>query len=158
MYKKDVRNISIELLESPSIDPSHFPPNHLCFQHQPSDKWSGKQTEISFNTEPQKLLGEDKNTLSINTNILLADGGDILNEAVSTAISIVKPQRILTNVLLLEQKWPLYCPQGSGMLRQQLLMMHSIAWYYMVLLGIVLYCMELHHGIGWYCMVLHGTT
>ena len=92
------------MLESPSIDPSHFPPNHLCFQHQPSDKWSGKQTEISFNTEPQKLLGEDKNTLSINTNILLADGGDILNEAVSTAISIVKPRRILTNVLLLEQQ------------------------------------------------------
>ena len=40
----------------------------------------------------------------INTNILLADGGDILNEAVSTANSIVKPQRMLTNVLLLEQQ------------------------------------------------------
>ena len=31
------------------------------------------------------------------------------------------------------KKWPLYCPQGSGTLRQQLLMMHGIAWYCMVL-------------------------
>ena len=31
------------------------------------------------------------------------------------------------------EKWPLYCPQGSGTLRQQLLMMHGIAWYCMVL-------------------------
>ena len=30
-------------------------------------------------------------------------------------------------------KWPLYCPQGSGTLRQQLLMMHGIAWFCMVL-------------------------
>ena len=33
----------------------------------------------------------------------------------------------------IEQKWPLYCPQGSGTLRQQLLMMQGIAWYCMVL-------------------------
>ena len=46
--------------------------------------------------------------------------------------------------LCLETKWPLYCPQGSGTLRQQLLMMH----------GIALYCIELH-GIAWYCIVLH---
>ena len=26
------------------------------------------------------------------------------------------------------KKWPLYCPQGSGTLRQQLLMMHGIAF------------------------------
>ena len=31
------------------------------------------------------------------------------------------------------KKWPLYCPQGSGTLRQQLLMMHGIEWYCMVL-------------------------
>ena len=31
------------------------------------------------------------------------------------------------------KKWPLYCPQGSGTLRQQLLMMHGIAWYSMAL-------------------------
>ena len=31
------------------------------------------------------------------------------------------------------QKWPLYCPRGSGTLRQQLLMMHGIAWYCLVL-------------------------
>ena len=35
-----------------------------------------------------------------------------------------------------KQKWPLYCPQGSGTLRQQILMMHGIAWYCMVLHGI----------------------
>ena len=40
-------------------------------------------------------------------------------------------------------KMALYCPQSSGTLRQQLLMMHSIAWNCMVL-----------HGIAWYCMVL----
>ena len=31
------------------------------------------------------------------------------------------------------EKWPLYCPQGSGTLRQQLLMTHGIAWYCMAL-------------------------
>ena len=64
----------------------------------------------------------------------------------------------------LKKKWPLYCPQGSGTLRQQLLMMHGIACYCMVLQGIALYCIEVHgiawycnilHGIAWYCMVLH---
>ena len=58
-----------------------------------------------------------------------------------------------------------YCPQGSGTLRQQLLMMHGIACYCMVLQGIALYCIEVHgiawycnilHGIAWYCIVLHG--
>ena len=38
-----------------------------------------------------------------------------------------------------KEKMALYCPQGSGTLRQQLLMMHGIAWCYMVL-----------HGIAWY--------
>ena len=45
----------------------------------------------------------------------------------------------------------LYCPQGSGTLRQQLLIMHGIAWYCMVSHGIAWYCMVLH-GIIWYCM------
>ena len=53
------------------------------------------------------------------------------------------------------KKWPLYCPQGSGTLRQLLLMMHGIAWYCMVMHCIAQYCMVLH-GIAWYCMVLHG--
>ena len=30
-------------------------------------------------------------------------------------------------------KMALYCPQGSGTLRQQLFIMHGIAWYCMVL-------------------------
>ena len=42
-------------------------------------------------------------------------------------------------------KMAIYCPQGSGTLRQQLLMMHGIAWYCIVL-----------HGIAWYCRVLLG--
>ena len=59
----------------------------------------------------------------------------------------------------------MYCPQGSGTLRQQLLMMHGIAWNCMVLHGIAWYHMVLHsiawyymvlHGIALYCMVLHG--
>ena len=41
-------------------------------------------------------------------------------------------------------KMAIYCPQGSGTLRQQLLMMNGIAWYCMVLHGIALYCMVLH--------------
>ena len=52
------------------------------------------------------------------------------------------------------KKMALYCPQGSGTLRQQLLMMHGIAWHCMVLHGIALYCIVLH-GIPWHCMVLH---
>ena len=40
-------------------------------------------------------------------------------------------------------KMAMYCPQGSGTLRQQLLMMHGSAWNCMVL-----------HGMVWYCMVL----
>ena len=54
-------------------------------------------------------------------------------------------------------KMALYCPQGNGTLRQQLLMMHDIAWYCIVLHSIAWYCMVLHgmHGVAWYCMVLH---
>ena len=52
-------------------------------------------------------------------------------------------------------KMALYCPQGSGTLRQQLLMMHGIAWHCNLLHGIACYCMVLH-VIAWYCMVLHG--
>ena len=47
--------------------------------------------------------------------------------------------------VLHDVKMDLHCPQGIGTLRQQLLMMHGIAWYYMVL-----------HGIAWYYIVLHG--
>ena len=52
------------------------------------------------------------------------------------------------------KKWPLYCPQVSGTLRQQLLMMYGIAWYCIVLHGIAWHCMVLH-GIAWHCMALH---
>ena len=31
------------------------------------------------------------------------------------------------------KKIAIYCPQGSGTLRQQLIMMHGIAWSFMVL-------------------------
>ena len=57
--------------------------------------------------------------------------------------------------LLTELKMAIYCPQGSGTLRQQLLMMYGIAWYCMVLRCIAWYCMVLH-GNAWYCMALHG--
>ena len=52
----------------------------------------------------------------------------------------------------------LYCPQGSGTLRQQLLMMHGIAWYCMVVHGIAFHCM-VFYGIARNCTVLqvmHG--
>ena len=48
----------------------------------------------------------------------------------STANYMVKKYNFL---VVFFKKWPLYCPQGSGMLRQQLLMMRGIAWYCMVL-------------------------
>ena len=54
-------------------------------------------------------------------------------------------------------KMALYCPQGSGTLRQQLLSVHGIVCYCIVLRGIEWYCMVLH-VIAWYCMVLHGIT
>ena len=44
-------------------------------------------------------------------------------------------QIILTLVVV---KMAIYCPQGSGTLRQQLLSIQGIAWYCMVL-----------HGIAW---------
>ena len=53
----------------------------------------------------------------------------------------------------------------KGMLRQQILMKHGIAWYCMILHGIAWYCLLLHcfalfcvvlQGIAWYCMVLRG--
>ena len=60
-------------------------------------------------------------------------------------------------------KMAIYCPQGSGTLRQQLLSMHDIAWYCMVSHCIAWYCMIFHdipcievHCIAWYCLVLHG--
>ena len=69
------------------------------------------------------------------------------------------------DIIMIMIKMDIYCQQGSGTLRQQLLMMH-------VLHAIVLYCMVLHgiawflhgnarycivqHGIAWDCMVLHG--
>merc|ERR1712020_42914 len=52
------------------------------------------------------------------------------------------------------KKWPLYCPQGSGTLRQQLLMMHGIALYCIVLHGIAWYCTILHH-LAPSCTILH---
>ena len=64
-------------------------------------------------------------------------------------------------------KMALYCPQGSGTLRQQLSMMHGIPWYCMVLNCIAWHCMALHgiawfcnipHGIACYCLLLHGNT
>ena len=64
-----------------------------------------------------------------------------------------------------DQKMALYCPQCSGTICQQLLMMHGIAWYCIVLYGLAWCCMLVHgiawygkvlHGFAWYCMVLHG--
>ena len=40
-------------------------------------------------------------------------------------------QKCDKTLLRIRKKWPLYCPQGSGTLRQQLLMMHCIACYSM---------------------------
>ena len=62
--------------------------------------------------------------------------------------------KFLTSILQIK-KIAIYCPQGSGTLRQQLLSMHGIAWYCMVLHGIAWYCMVMH-GIAWNCMELHG--
>ena len=73
--------------------------------------------------------------------------------------------RIFNESRRVKLKIAIYCPQGSGTLRQQLLSMYGIAWYYMVLHawycmvmhGIAWNCMELH-GIAWYCTLLHSTT
>ena len=63
------------------------------------------------------------------------------------------PDIFLFTFSLQHKKWPLYCPQGSGTLRQQLLIMHGMAWYRIVLHSIAWYCMVLH-CIAWYCMAL----
>ena len=72
--------------------------------------------------------------------------------------SIMKIQSVNLQVLEIFdvydiKKWPVYCPQGSGTLRQQLL--HGIALYCIVLHGTAWYCLRLH-CIAWYCMVLHN--
>ena len=36
------------------------------------------------------------------------------------------------DIIMIMIKMAIYCPQGSGTLRQQSLMMHGIAWYNMV--------------------------
>ena len=58
------------------------------------------------------------------------------------------PLAVMTTRAPAVLKMALYCPQGSGTLSQQLLMMHGITWYCMVL--------HLLHGNAWYCMVLQG--
>ena len=42
----------------------------------------------------------------------------------------------MINICESMQKIAIYCPQGSGTLRQQLLSMHGIAWCCLVLHGI----------------------
>ena len=49
------------------------------------------------------------------------------------------------NVVFHKTKMALYCPQGSGTLRQQLLSMHGIAWYCMVLHYLAPSCTILHY-------------
>ena len=41
----------------------------------------------------------------------------------------------MLNGSILMRQMAMYCPHGSGTLRQQLLMMHGIAWYCIVLHG-----------------------
>ena len=47
-----------------------------------------------------------------------------------------------------------YCPQGSGTLRQQLLMMHGIAWYCIILHYLAFSC-NIFHYIALSCTILH---
>ena len=61
---------------------------------------------------------------------------------------VAMTMNLVTTRMIAMTKMAIYCPQVSGTLRQQLLMMHGIAWAYIVL-----------HGIAyneWFCMVLHG--
>ena len=61
-----------------------------------------------------------------------------------TALVPLAPVAHIPHIDASRIKMALYCQQGSGALRQQLLMMHgSSAWNCMVL-----------HGMVWYCMVL----
>ena len=66
----------------------------------------------------------------------------ILREKLSVKVELIFLNKKKSFCML---KMAIYCPQGSGTLRQQLLSMHCISWYCMVL-----------HGIAWYCIVLHG--
>ena len=67
------------------------------------------------------------------------------NEVNSVLIRTAMPSQVHNTQQTAFLKLAIYCPQGSGTLRQQLSSMHGIAWYCMVL-----------HGIAWYCMALHG--
>ena len=79
--------------------------------------------------------------------------------------SVWKYSHPYEKILIRTTKIAIYCPQGSGTLRQQLIMMHGIAWSVMVLDCIEWYCMVLHSiawnctvllGFTWYCIILHG--
>ena len=50
-----------------------------------------------------------------------------------TSMVMVMMMMFRVRVMAMEIKMAIYCPQGSGTLRQQLLMMHGIAWYCIVL-------------------------
>ena len=53
-------------------------------------------------------------------------------------------------------KMAIYCPQGGGTLRQQLSIMHGIAWFCMVLHHLALCCTMLHHVAPEYARVCHS--
>ena len=91
-----------------------------------------------------KISGSVKNNTSNHDRMFPIGLPTFSLIALAYSIATIMPLEC-TFDLGMPQKWPIYCPQGSGTLRQQLLMMHGIAWYCMVL-----------HGIVWYCMVMHG--
>ena len=79
-------------------------------------------------------------------------------EKFSSSLKKVTQENTKTNII--DLKMALHCPQGSGTLRQQLFMMHGVAWYCMVLQRVALYCMVLHYLalIPDICYGSHGNT
>ena len=100
-----------------------------------------------------QCIRTNKERGKIHLNLPYYATGSYLDESTS----LQNEDNLLNPEYIYEPLWKMamYCPQGSGTLRQQLLMRHGIAGYCMVLHGIAGYCMVLH-GIAWHCMVLHG--
>ena len=89
-----------------------------------SQVWQWRRQKLYKSAKTVAMFGFTTTTLTNRLFLIISPNFNSL-ETLQNAKNGLQFQR--------NKKWPLYCPQGSGTLRQQLLMMHGIAWYCMVL-------------------------
>ena len=82
------------------------------------------KVNVSISLNLLKLVDIDEEDYSIEIQFSITMEW-LENRAVYQNLKHEKSLNTLTDAYI--KKWPSYCPQGSGTLRQQLLMMHGIA-------------------------------